>query len=213
LVRDLNLRFVSVHPEFVQQYFAFGIFKRAAEELGIVFSSVDLRDFAVDKHGSIDAKPYGGGEGMIMRAEPLAAAVKAHPRKQCVIVTDPKGISFSHDDALELSNLNMDLCFICGRFSGMDERFLQNYADKIYSIGSFVVSGGELPSLLIADAVVRQWVLKEAANHDSFAEGFDGKMEYPLYKRPEVFEGLHVPDVLLSGNHAEIKKWQLENLK
>ncbi|WP_176737007.1 tRNA (guanosine(37)-N1)-methyltransferase TrmD [Oligoflexus tunisiensis] len=206
-----NLSFISIHPQFIEAYFRFGVFK-AATRLNIQLHSINLRTHAVDKHGSIDDSPFGGGDGMVMRVEPLAAAVRALPKPGRVIYTSPSGRLWTQKDAERYAALDEDLTFICGRFAGIDQRFVDAFIDDEVSIGDFVVSGGELPSLLIADSILRQvpGVLgnERSAPDDSFGSGMQGMLEYPLYTRPLEYEGHKVPDVLLSGDHQKIKVWR-----
>jgi len=206
-----SLSFISIHPQFIEAYFRFGVFK-AATRLGMEFHSINLRSYAVDKHGSIDDSPFGGGDGMVMRVEPLVAAVRALPKPGRVIYTSPSGRLWTQKDAERYAALDEDLVFISGRFAGIDQRFIEQFVSDEVSIGDFVVSGGELPSLLIADSILRQipGVLgnERSAPDDSFGSGMRGMLEYPLYTRPLEFEGHKVPDVLLSGDHQKIKVWR-----
>jgi len=209
-----KLSFISLHPDFINSYLTIGIFNRASEQQLAFYETLSLRDYGVGNHGSVDSRPYGGGDGMVLRPEPLTEALKAcvGDRESHIIYTSPAGKKFEHKDAVRLSKLPKDIVFICGRFAGVDQRFLDQHVDEQFSLGSFVVSGGELPCLLIADALLRQvpGVLgnQVSAEQDSFADGLEGMIEFPLYSRPEVFEGIKVPDELLSGNHEQIKKWR-----
>lgn len=210
--------FVTINPQFVASYFKFGLFARAAAKNLIAPNAINLRDFAIDNRGSIDDQPFGGGDSMIMRPEPLVAAIKSIGQPAKVIVTGPKGKIFHQEDAQQLAASNEPLLFICGRFGGIDQRFLDRYAHLEYSIGDYVVSGGELPTLTIADAIIRQIPGSlgnpDSATQDSFGSGFDGLLEPPLYTRPRHFEGDSVPDVLLSGDHKAIANWRCqESLK
>lgn len=211
-MKPLRLSFISIHPHFLSAYTQFGVFQSALKRNLAEFNIIDLRQYAVDKHGSIDAPPYGGGDGMVMRPEPLRDAIAAMPEKPHVIFTTPGAKKFTQQDAARLVQLNKPICFIAGRFAGVDQRFIDQYVDEEFSLGDFVISGGELPILMIADAMLRlvPGVLghAESATEDSFAEGMGGGLEYPSYTRPPVFEGVEVPPVLLSGDHAAIKKWR-----
>lgn len=203
--------FISVHPSIIEAYTGVGIF-RAASKLGFSFPAINLRSYAVDKHGSIDDAPFGGGDGMVLRPEPLAAALAELPAGARVIYTSPSGRLWSQKDAENYAVLGQDLIFIAGRFAGLDQRFVDRYVHDEVSIGDFVVSGGELPCLLIADSILRQvpGVLgnKKSARDDSFGSGMEGLLEYPLYTRPHIFEGQAVPEVLLSGDHRRIEEWR-----
>ena len=207
------LTFVSVHPRFFAAYFEVGVFKSAVRAGHVDLRVVDLRDHAVDDHASVDASPYGGGDGMVLRPEPLRDAISTSPGAH-IIATSPGGKLFRQRDARRLLELSKPLTFVCGRFGGIDQRFIDKYVHEEFSIGDFVVSGGELPSLLIADSILRliPGVLGNpvSAVDDSFGEASPGLLEHPLYTRPAVFEGMNVPEVLLSGDHAKIAAWRRE---
>lgn len=205
--------FITLHPQFIESYFEFGIFKKATD-LGLAeFSTTQLRDFAVDDHGSVDSKPYGGGTGMVLRPEPLANATKAikekHPDAK-VILLSPQGKTWQQGDVYEfMEQQNTQLIFICGRFEGIDQRFIDLYVDQEVSVGSYVISGGELAALTVADSLLRhnEGLLKESTLEDSSAIKTNQKTP-PVYSRPEIFEGKSVPNELTSGNHALIEKWK-----
>jgi len=211
---------VSVHPKFVAAYSEFGALRAAIAACSLDFRSVDLRDFAVDRHASVDDSPYGGGDGMVLRPDVLASAVAAQIPVDAdkssihVIATAPGAKRWTQADASRLVAMGKPLVFICGRFAGIDQRFLDHHVDEEFSIGDFVVSGGELPVMAMVDSIVR--MLPGAlgnvvsARDDSFSKGMRGLLEYPLYTRPAVFEGIKVPDVLLSGDHKSIRKWREE---
>jgi tRNA (guanine37-N1)-methyltransferase len=218
---------ITVHPAFVDSYGRFGVV-RAARERGLAqVDAVALRDYAVDKHGSVDDTPYGGGDGMVMRPEPLrdavmklgarAVAESSGADDPLVILTTPAGKPWTHAEAARLAASARPLIFVCGRFAGVDQRFVDRYVHAQYSCGDVVLSGGELPALMMIDSVLRlvPGVLGHAdsARLDSFAEGFDGQLEHPLYTRPPEFEGLKVPDVLLSGDHAAIERWRRDEAR
>ena len=181
------------------------------------FNTVYLRDFAINDYGQVDDVPYGGEPGMVIRPEPLAKAIRSTGVKEDggkVIYLTADGVPFTHKMAKELSK-ESHLVLICGHYKGIDDRIRQSEVDLEISIGDFVVSGGELPAMLVTDAVVRllDGALgnKESGETDSFAQGVLG---WPVYTRPEVFEGKKVPEVLLSGHHANIKAWRRqESLK
>ena len=181
------------------------------------FNTVYLRDFAVNDYGQVDDVPYGGEPGMVLRPEPLAAAIRSTGVKQDggkVIYLTADGVPFTHKIAEELSH-ESHLVLVCGHYKGIDDRIRQTEVDMEISIGDFVVSGGELPAMLVTDAVVRliDGALgnRESGDTDSFAQGVLG---WPVYTRPEVFEGKRVPEVLLSGHHKNISEWRRqESLK
>lgn len=183
----------------------------------------DLRKWAIDKRGSVDDKPYGGGHGMILRCEPVVNATRDIKKeigvegkdgiegKSMIVIFDARGETFNQQKAFEFAKLD-HLILICGHYEGFDERIL-NFVDMSLSIGDFVLTGGEIPALAVTDAVTRLLlgVLKEGVvENESFSlKGEKRKsLEYPQYTRPEVFEGHKVPEVLLSGNHEEVEKWR-----
>ena len=189
-----------------------------AQSKGLMeFNTVYLRDFAINDYGQVDDVPYGGEPGMVIRPEPLAAAIRSTGVKEDggkVIYLTADGVPFTHKMAKELSKESHPV-LVCGHYKGIDDRIRQSEVDLEISIGDFVVSGGELPAMLVTDAVVRllDGALgnKESGETDSFAQGVLG---WPVYTRPEVFEGKKVPEVLLSGHHANIKAWRRqESLK
>lgn len=187
------------------------IIKRAREKQLIDISLHNIRDYATDRHQTADDSPYGGGAGMVMKAEPLAAcieAVKAHQPSSMVVLTSPQGRPLTHSVAAGLAKKD-GLIIVCGRYEGIDERIRTLYAEDDISLGDFVLSGGEIAAMAIVDATTRliPGVLGsgESADHDSFGNGL---LEYPQYTRPPVFMGIDVPETLLSGNHELIRKWR-----
>ena len=193
------------------------IMGRAQAKGLLEFNTVYLRDFAINDYGQVDDVPYGGEPGMVLRPEPLAAAIRSTGVKQDggkVIYLTADGVPFTHKIAEELSHEN-HLVLVCGHYKGIDDRIRQTEVDMEISIGDFVVSGGELPAMLVTDAVVRliDGALgnRESGDTDSFAQGVLG---WPVYTRPEEFEGKKVPEVLLSGHHKNISEWRKqESLK
>lgn len=215
----MKFNFITVHPNIIEAYKEFGVFSSAEKKNLAEIKSINLRDFAADKHGSVDDYPFGGGDGMVIRPDVLSEAAKSIT-SDVIVFTGPSGKKFSQKDALELHDLakkGKSITFVCGRFGGVDQRFIDKYVTHEYSLGDFVVSGGELPSLLICDAVLRfePGVLgnSESYEKDSFSEEFNGGLEFPLYTKPREFEGEGVPDVLLSGNHKKINEWREEQSK
>ncbi len=189
-----------------------------AQSKGILqFNTVFLRDFAVNDYGQVDDVPYGGEPGMVLRPEPLAQAIRSTGVKEDggkVIYMTADGVPLTHQIAADLSR-EEHLVIVCGHYKGIDDRIRQSEVDMEISIGDFVVSGGELPAMLLTDAVVRlkDGALgnRESGDTDSFAQGLLG---WPVYTRPEVFEGKKVPEVLLSGHHKNISEWRKqESLK
>jgi tRNA (guanine37-N1)-methyltransferase len=214
----LKAAIITVHPAIVDSYASFGVLAAATRKSLLELTAIDLRDFAVDKHASVDDSPYGGGDGMVLRPEPLADAIDhlsaRYQTRPLVITTAPGAPLWTQRRAQELSVFDRPIAFVCGRFGGIDERFLRACVDEEYSVGDFVVSGGELPALLMLDSMTR-WIPGvlghgESAANDSFGPGCKGLLEHPLYTRPPVWRGDEVPAVLLSGDHAAIRRWREE---
>jgi tRNA (guanine37-N1)-methyltransferase len=206
---------ITLHPSVFESYSQFGVLRRAIELHAIELHLVQLRDFAIDRHGTVDDRPYGGGDGMVLRPEPLAKALEAHRTPNAhIIAFSPGGTLWTQPRATQLQTDKRDLILLCGRFAGIDQRFLDRYVETQISLGDFVLSGGEIPALALLDSLVRGYpgVLGHAdsAIQDSFASGMNYGLEHPLYTRPEIFEGMEVPTVLRSGDHSAIKTWRKE---
>ena len=209
---------LTIFPGMFVGPFGETIIKRAQEKGLVAINVHDIRDYATDKHRTTDDYPFGGGAGMVMKPEPIFSAVRAalaQARSEGfatseVILLTPTGRVFDHCVAKELAQRE-HLALICGRYEGVDERVRELLVTDEISVGDYVLSGGEIPAMVIVDAVTRlvPGVLgaAESAEEESFAEGL---LEYPQYTRPAEFEGLRVPDVLLSGNHAAIARWRRE---
>jgi tRNA (guanine37-N1)-methyltransferase len=205
---------LSLFPEMINALFNNGIVKRAVEKKIISADAINIRDFAKGKHKNTDARPYGGGCGMVMKPEPISDAIdackKKLPKSKTVLMT-PQGKQFDHNMANCFASSYKDLIFICGRYEGIDERVCEKYVDFEISIGDFILTGGELAAMVVIDAVTRliPGVLgcAESALKESFCNGL---LEYPQYTRPASYKGDDVPNILLSGNHKEIEKWRLE---
>ncbi len=210
----MRISIITIFPEAVRPYLDASILKRA-QEVGVKLDAINLRDFTTDKHRTTDDTPYGGGAGMVMKVEPLfRAAKKLKPfwkhKKTRVILTSASGKTFTQADAKRLATEYEHLIFLCGRYEGVDHRVEEHVADETFSIGEYVLTGGELPALVMTDAVVRllPGVLgNEETLHDE-SHDEPGKLEYPHYTKPDTFHGWIVPDVLLSGNHKEIARWR-----
>ena len=209
----MDVAVLTIFPEMFDAFWNHGIVRRAVEQGHLYGGAVDIRDYAEDRHKVTDDRPYGGGCGMVMKPEPLAKALRATRTRMPDAVTllmTPQGRPFSQQMAADLAG-RKGLIFICGRYEGVDERFAEQFVDDEISIGDYVLTGGELPAMVIMDAVVRliPGVLggDASAAQDSFA---DGLLEHAHYTRPREFEGREVPEVLLSGNHAAIAQWRLE---
>lgn len=205
---------ITLFPKMFAGPFEESIVKRAWDKGLVKINLHDLREFAIDKRGSVDDKPYGGGVGMLMRVEPIYKATQAVRGKQLavrtkVILMDPRGEKFTQKKAREYAKLDQ-LIIICGHYEGVDERVREHLVDEAVSVGDYVLTGGEIPAMIITDAVTRliPGVLEkpEATEIESFSK--ENNLEYPQYTRPEEFKGWKVPEVLLSGNHDIIKKWR-----
>lgn len=206
---------MTLFPEMIEQAMNTSIIKRAMENGLLSLETVNIRDYTNNKHGRVDDYTYGGGAGMLMQAQPVYdtyQAVRKKPDGQAakVIYVTPQGKPFTQQAAEELAKEEC-LIFLCGHYEGIDERVLEEIVTDYYSIGDYVLTGGELPALVMMDAVARlvPGVLnnEESAATESF---YDGLLEYPQYTRPEEWMGRRVPEVLLSGHHANIEKWRLE---
>ncbi len=202
---------LTLFPEFFDSPLACSIPKRAIEAGIVCVERIQIRDFATDRHRKVDDTPYGGGPGMVMKPEPVVAAIREARRRDAdtrVVMLTPSGARFTQDKALEYVD-GGHLTLLCGRYEGFDERIV-DYVDEELSLGDYVLSGGEPAAMCVLDAVIRllPGVLgsPESAVLDSFSE--EGILDWPHYTRPEVFEGRRVPDVLLSGNHAAIEAWR-----
>ncbi len=205
----MRIDIITIFPEMFREVFGFGIVRRAREGNLVNVHVHDLRDFTTDKHRSTDDAPYGGGPGMVMKVEPLVSAVETIATDDSrVVLLSPRGAPFSQDKVKELSTVEQ-LVLVAGRYEGVDERFVAAAGAEEISIGDYVLSGGEIPAMVVVDALVRLLPGAisdpESAEQDSFSHGV---LDYPDYTRPEEFRGLRVPEVLLSGNHAAIQKWR-----
>ena len=204
---------VTIFPRMVEGPLAEGIVARAIAKGLLDVRVHDLRDFTTDRHRVVDDVPFGGGPGMVLKPEPLFAAVEAIRETRggpgAIVLTSPDGERLTHAVAKRLSALD-HVVILCGRYEGVDERVRTHLATEAVSIGDYVVSGGELPALVIVDAVARlvPGVVGDESSvaGDTFAR--DGLLDFPQYTRPADFRGLAVPPVLLSGHHAEIEKWR-----
>jgi tRNA (guanine37-N1)-methyltransferase len=211
---------VSLFPEMFAALTQSGVTRRAFEQKRWGLTHWNPRDFTTDNHRTVDDRPYGGGPGMVMLAKPLEAAIGAAKARQAmlelpvprVIYLSPQGKPLTHDKVMQLRQ-EAGLVLLCGRYEAVDQRLLDRVVDEEISLGDFVLSGGELPAMALMDAVVRQLpgVLGDDASaiEDSFVNGL---LDSPHYTRPDNYEGVGVPPVLMGGNHAEIIKWRRERM-
>jgi len=206
----MKFHVLTLFPEIPRAFFETSIMAKAVEKGIIAYDLVNIRDFAFDKHKTCDDSPYGGGAGMLMLPEPLGRALESvEAKKKRVIYVTPSGKPFTQKLAKELSH-EEELVFICGRYEGVDQRIIDSWVDDEISIGDYVLSSGEIAATVIIDAVYRLVegvISKESLEEESYSNGL---LEYPQYTRPEVYNGMKVPDVLVSGHHENIRKWRLE---
>ncbi len=208
-----QLDVITLFPEMVSTVFEHGVIGRAVTDRLIEYRAWNPRDFSSDKHKTVDDRPYGGGPGMVMMYEPVSSAIakakQAQPASK-VIYLSPQGRRLDQDGVRELSGRS-GMILVSGRYEGVDERLIESDVDEEWSIGDYVLSGGELAAMVLIDSVCRTLpgVLghEDSANEDSFV---DGLLDYPHYTRPEQINGHLVPDVLLSGNHEKIRRWRLK---
>jgi len=207
----MKISILTLFPEMFSGPFDYSIVKKAKEKNLVVINFVNIRDFGKGRHKVVDDKPYGGGLGMILKVDVLERAINSAKDKnldeksQRIILLSPHGKTFNQKKALELATIK-HLILICGHYEGVDER-VKNFIDEELSIGDFIVTGGEIPAMLLTDAVVRlvDGVLKEGVTS---AESFTDLLEYPQYTKPNTYKNLSVPTILLSGDHGKIKSWR-----
>ena len=212
----MNFHILTLFPEMVLQGLGASIIGRASEQGYIRIEAVNIRDYTLDKHGKVDDYTYGGGAGMLIQAQPVYDACTAvqeriaasSGRRSRVVYVTPQGQTFCQEMAKELA-AEEDLILLCGHYEGIDERVLEEVVTDYVSIGDYVLTGGELPAMVMVDAIARL-VPGVLHNSDSaVTETFgDGLLEYPQYSRPEVWRGRKVPEVLLSGDHAKVDEWR-----
>ena len=213
----MRFHIVTIFPEFFRGPFEHGVVARAQADKRLEIRVHDLRNWTYDRHRSVDDRPFGGGEGMLLKAQPLFEAVEAilpgRTTGQEVVLLSAQGRSFTQAIAHEFAELD-ELVLICGRYEGVDERVAEHLVDEEISIGDFVMSGGELAAAVIVDSVARllPGVLgnEDSARNESFSAESEGLLDCPQYTRPAEFRGWKVPEVLLGGNHEEIKRWRRE---
>ncbi|MGL4606735.1 MAG: tRNA (guanosine(37)-N1)-methyltransferase TrmD [Eubacteriaceae bacterium] len=204
--------FLTLFPEIFKTYFESGMMAKGINQEIVSYEVINIRDFAENKHKKVDDYPFGGGPGMVMTPQPIISALNTIPNFSSfpVVYLTPGGKTFEQNDAVTLSK-EKEIIFICGHYEGIDQRVIDHYVTKEYSVGDYVLTGGELPALTIADAVARQ-IPEFLGNAESLKEeSFETYLlEYPQYTRPQVFEGIKVPEILLSGDHKKIELWRLK---
>ncbi len=214
----MKIDVLTIFPEFFLQIFDFGIIRRAKLAEIVKINVHDLREFTTDKHRMVDDRPFGGGDGMVLKPEPIFAAIEKligtavrddYPAGTKVVLLSPQGRPLRQDLAKEFADVDSHVVLICGRYEGVDERVNETLVTDEISIGDYVLSGGEPAAVVLVDTIVR--LLPDALGSDTSAENdsfSDGLLDCPHYTRPAEFMGMKVPDVLLNGNHAEIEKWR-----
>jgi len=211
----MNIYLITLFPELIQQAMDFGVLGRAIKQQQLNLQCFNPRDYTEDKHRTVDDRPYGGGPGMLMKVEPLYKAIIAAKAAAedgvKVIYLSPQGQTLSQALLVNTATSGKDLILIAGRYEGIDERIIESLVDEEWSIGDYVLSGGEFAAMVVVDGITRllPGVLgdDESALQDSFMQGL---LDYPHYTRPEKVKGQTVPDVLLSGNHKAIQRWRLK---
>lgn len=206
----MKFEIITLFPELIEVYAKNGIIGRAVENKLFQIEFVNLRDFSEDKHRKVDDYPYGGGPGMLIKPEPMFRALDAIKKHNSYIIyLSPKGNLFNQNKAIELSGKE-HLIFIPGHYEGIDQRIIDKYVDEEISVGDYVLTSGELPALMIVDAVGRLLPGVLGSDESSKEESHSSNLlEYPQYTRPESYVGLDVPEILLSGHHKNIEEWRL----
>ena len=210
----MHISVLTLFPDMIRQNAQVSIIGRAVEAGFLGIDAVDIRDYAFNKHHKVDDYPYGGGAGLVMQAEPIylayEAVVKDLKKKPRVIYTDPKGKTFDQKMAAEFAK-EEELIFLCGHYEGVDERVLTEIVTDLVSIGDYVLTGGELPALVMIDAISRLVPGVLHNDQSALSETFENNLlEYPQYSRPEEWHGMKVPEVLLSGHHENVERWRHE---
>jgi len=228
----MDFHIVTIFPKIFDSYFSESILKRAQGRELIKIDIHDLRDYTEDKHKTVDDTPYGGGAGMVMKVEPIYRALssiisnfqfpisnkkpktKNQKLKTRVILFSAKGKKYTQKDARRLSRYN-SLIMICGRYEGVDERVAKYLVDEEISIGDYVLTGGEIPAMVVVDSIARllPGVLGNTESAKEESHSVEGRLEYPQYTKPEEFQGWKVPKILLSGHHEKIEQWRKKNSK
>ena len=210
----MRIDIITLFPEMFEPVFGDSIIGRARQSGAVEIHTHQLRDYAFDKHRRVDDTPYGGGMGMLMKAEPIALCFEAicaeTGERPHFIYMSPQGKTLSQGRLKELAEYK-NICVLCGHYEGVDQRLLDTFIDEEISIGDFVLTGGEIPAMAFTDALCRM-VPGVLTNNECFTEEshFNGLLEYPQYTKPAEWRGIEVPEILLSGHHANIEKWRRE---
>lgn len=207
----MNIDILTLFPEFFQGLNSYSIIGRAIGEGKINLNCINIRDFSKDKHKRVDDYPFGGGPGMVMQIEPIYEAINSVKTDDSkVIFLSPQGKRLNQEMAKSLSEEN-HIILLCGHYEGIDNRIIENYVDEEISIGDYVLTGGEIPAMVLIDCISRL-IPGVLSSEESYMDEshYDGYLEYPQYTRPREFNGIKVPDILLSGDHAKVAKWRRE---
>lgn len=205
----MKISILTLFPEMYEGFLNTSIIKKALLKELVEIECIDIRSFTTNKHNRVDDYPFGGGQGLVMAVQPVLDALNSVKQENSyTLISSPKGTVFNQKKARDLS-LKNHIIFICGHYEGIDDRIL-NYVDEEISIGDYILTGGELASMVVSDAIVRllDGVIKEASHQDESFE--EHRLEYPQYTRPLIYDGIEVPEVLLSGHHEEIRKYRLK---
>lgn len=211
----MKIDILTLFPEMFLNFLGTSIVGRAVNKNIVQINCINIRDFSKDKHKRVDDYPFGGGPGMVMRPEPVYDAINSVKDEDSkVIYLSPKGKTYNQEIAIKLSK-EKHIILLCGHYEGIDNRIIDNYIDEEISIGDYILTGGEIPAMVVVDSVIRllPGVLN---NQESYIDDsyFNGLLEYPIYTRPKIFNGIEVPEILLSGNHEKIEQWRkYESLK
>ena len=207
----MNIDVLTLFPDFFQSLNSYSIIGRAIGEGKINLNCINIRDFSKDKHKRVDDYPFGGGPGMVMQIEPIYEAINSVKTDDSkVIFLSPQGKKLDQKMAKSLSEEN-HIILLCGHYEGIDNRIIENYVDEEISIGDYVLTGGEIPAMVLIDCISRL-IPGVLSSEESYMDEshYDGYLEYPQYTRPREFNGIKVPDILLSGDHAKVAKWRRE---
>ena len=210
MLSELNI--ITIFPEIINEWKKYGIVNQGLNKKLVTINTIDLRGWGIGSYKKIDDTPYGGGPGMVMMPEPLDKAIESVKADKNIFLT-PSGEEFSDEVALDMIEAK-SLTIVCGRYEGFDERVIEMHSDYEISVGKTVVSGGEVPSMFIMEALIRK-IPNVLGNEESliYETYTNDKIDFPVYTRPENYKGHVVPEVLLSGNHKEIEEWKKNNLK
>ena len=202
------INFITIFPDFVESFTSFGLIKKAIRNNIIKLNIIPLSDYSTDNQNRVDDKPYGGGPGMLLRYEPIKKAMDSLGNNAYNIYLSPQGKKINKEVICKFLNMP-EITLICGRYEGIDQRIIDNHIDEEISIGDYVISGGEIAAMVVLEALVRRIPGVPEDIESILSESFEnGILDYPQFSRPETINGLSVPEVLLNGNHEEIRRWR-----